>query len=57
MQFKVGDLVYKVGGSYQCEGYIVAAFLTLSGEERYVFEFLNPKGMLHIFGPMNLELK
>lgn len=56
MKFSVGASVKKVGGNYQADGIIVAAFKTTSGDERYVFEFDNPKGMLHIFTPGQLEL-
>ncbi len=55
MKLKVGDTVIKTGGSYQATGIIVAAFTTTTGAERYVFEFINPSGMLHIFGPQQLE--
>jgi hypothetical protein len=55
MKFKAGELVMKVGGSYQAAGIIVAAFTTTQGAERYVFEFESPAGMLHIFGPQQLE--
>lgn len=55
MKFKEKDRVEKVGGSYQAVGTIVGAFKTLDNKERYVFEFDNPKGMLHIFSPENLE--
>jgi len=41
----------KVGGSYQATGVIVATFTTTAGAIRHVFEFDNPQGMLHIFGP------
>ena len=40
----------KIGGSYQATGTVVSTFYTLAGEKRYVFEFDEPKGMLHIFG-------
>ena len=50
-----GERANKVGGSYQATGTIVASFRTLAGAERYVFEFDNPPGMLHIFGPSQLE--
>lgn len=46
----------KVGGSYQADGTIVAEFRTAAGELRYVFEFDQPAGMLHIFGPQQLEI-
>ena len=57
MNFQVNAPVRKIGGSYECDGVIVAAFTTLDGAERYVFEFIEPKGMLHIFGPSNLTLR
>lgn len=41
----------KIGGSYQASGWIVSIFHTTAGETRYVFEFDEPKGMLHIFSP------
>lgn len=56
MKFKVGDLAQKIGGNYQATGAIVGAFRTLAGKERYVFEFHNPQGMLHIFTPEQLEI-
>lgn len=46
----------KVGGSYQAEGTIVSEFKTLAGKTRYVFEFDYPAGMLHIFGPEQVEV-
>ncbi len=55
MKFTVGDKAQKVGGSYQADGIIVGAFRTTEGAERYVFEFVQPGGMLHIFGPAQLE--
>lgn len=39
----------KVGGSYQADGMVVARFKTTAGLDRVVFEFDEPKGMLHIF--------
>jgi hypothetical protein len=57
MKFQDRDPVRKVGGSYQADGIIVGTVVTLGGAERYVFEFLEPKGMLHIFGPEQLELR
>ena len=53
----VGSSVQKIGGSYQANGTVVAAFRTLAGEPRYVFEFDSPKGMLHIFGPSQIQLR
>jgi len=55
MKFNLGDPVRKIGGNYEAEGIIVAAFWTLDEKERYVFEFYIPRGMLHIFGPEQLE--
>jgi len=51
----VGTRAKKVGGSYQATGTVVGNFKTTAGEQRYVFEFDEPKGMLHIFGPSQLE--
>jgi len=45
----------KVGGSYQASGTVVSTFQTLAGETRHVFEFDEPKGMLHIFSPAQIE--
>jgi len=45
----------KIGGSYQADGYIVSRFTTTAGAERVVFEFNEPKGMLHIFTPEQIE--
>lgn len=50
-----GQRAKKVGGSYQATGTIVSAFTTLKGHERFVFEFDQPAGMLHIFGPEQVE--
>jgi len=47
----------KIGGSYQADGYIVSRFTTTAGAERVVFEFNEPKGMLHIFTPEQIEEK
>ncbi len=54
MKFKPGDRVRKVGGSYQADGEIKAAFLADDGSSRYVFRFDAPAGMLHIFSDANL---
>lgn len=53
--FEVGERVRKVGGSYEATGTVVAAFKTLSGKQRYVFEFDEFAGMLHIFNHDQLE--
>ena len=47
----------KIGGSYQADGYIISRFTTTAGAERVVFEFIEPKGMLHIFTPEQIEVK
>lgn len=54
-KFYVGQRVAKVGGSYQANGTIRAAFRADDGSARYVFRFDTPAGMLHIFGDHNLE--
>jgi len=50
----VGDKACKIGGSYQATGTIVAKFKARDGSDRYVFDFDNPAGMLHIFGATQL---
>jgi len=57
MKFKVGDQVRKVGGTYQADGVIVGIAVTTKGDVRYVFEFSDYQGMLHIFNESQLELK
>lgn len=57
MKFKQGDKVNKVGGNYQAPGIILSGFYTTQGAERYVFEFEDLTGMLHIFTPDQLELR
>lgn len=47
----------KIGGNYQAKGWIVAMFKTTAGLTRYVFEFDEPKGMLHIFTPEQVKLE
>lgn len=54
-KFIVGDVVRKVGGTYQAEGIIVGTAITTRGELRYVFEFSAFPGMLHIFNEGQLE--
>jgi len=44
-------------GSYEASGTIVSEFKTLAGETRYVFEFDEPAGMLHIFSKANLIIE
>lgn len=53
--FEVGSRVHKVGGSYEATGMVVAAFKTRAGKQRYVFEFDELPGMLHIFNHEQLE--
>jgi hypothetical protein len=54
-KYKVGDKVRKVGGTYEADGIIVGVAITTRGEIRYVFEFINPSGMLHIFNEGQLS--
>lgn len=54
-KFNVGDRVRKVGGTYQANGIIVGVAVTTSGAVRYVFEFADYPGMLHIFNDGQLE--
>jgi len=56
-KFHEGDLVRKVGGTYQADGIIVGIAVTTRGELRYVFEFEQFPGMLHIFNEGQLELR
>ena len=54
MKFKVGDRVWKVGGDYEFEGEVVAAFRKRNGMAvRYVVE--EDRGILFIFSDKNLE--
>ena len=46
-QFKVGDLVEKVGGDYTFVGHVVAVFSKLSGAVRLVVE--DDRGVLHVY--------
>lgn len=50
----VGTKVRKTGGSYQADGIIVGIAVTTTGEVRYVFEFEQFPGMLHIFNGSQL---
>lgn len=54
-KFELGDKVRKVGGSYQAEGFIVGIAITTTGDVRFVFEFEQFPGMLHIFNEGQLE--
>lgn len=53
--FYVGDKVEKHVGTYTATGTIVARFHTTRGDERYVFEFDSPPGLLHIFNGKQLR--
>lgn len=53
--FTLGDRVRKVGGSYSANGTIRATFRTRDGNQRYVFEFDDFRGMLHIFSHEQLQ--
>ena len=46
-QFKVGDLVEKVGGDYTFVGNVVCVFAKLSGAIRLVVE--DDRGVLHVY--------
>jgi hypothetical protein len=54
-KFREGDLVKKIGGTYQADGIIVGIAVTTKGDVRYVFEFEQFPGMLHIFNEGQLE--
>ena len=54
-KFNTGDKVRKVGGTYQADGVIVGIAVTTRGDVRYVFEFIDYPGMLHIFNEGQLE--
>ena len=53
-KFNEGDRVRKTGGSYQADGIIVGIAVTTMGDVRYVFEFEDYPGMLHIFNETQL---
>ena len=53
-QFKTGNLVEKTGGDYTFKGVVVAAFVKLAGEQRYVVE--DDRGILHIYSDKNLRI-
>ena len=57
LKFQVGDTVRKVGGTYQADGIIVGIAVTTRNDVRYVFEFKDYPGMLHIFNESQLEKK
>ena len=52
-EYCIGDPVRKVGGDYQFEGTVVAAFYKLSGVRRFVVE--DDRGVLHVYSARILE--
>ena len=55
LKFQIGDSVRKSGGTYEADGIIVGGAITTRGDVRYVFEFKQFPGMLHIFNEDQLE--
>ena len=55
LKFREGDYVRKTGGTYEADGIIVGIAVTTRGDVRYVFEFEQFPGMLHIFNEAQLE--
>jgi hypothetical protein len=55
MEFEVGNKVKKPKG-YPFDGIVVAVFQTTTGQTRIVAE-LEGNGMLHIFTPLQLEIR
>jgi hypothetical protein len=55
--FRQGDPVRKVGGTYEADGFVVGVAVTSRGDVRYVFEFVEPAGMLHIFNEGQLRAR
>lgn len=51
---ELGDKVEKTGGDYSFTGVVVAAFVKLSGKQRFVVE--DDRGVLHIFSAANLKV-
>jgi len=56
-KFVVGDRVRKTGGTYEADGIIVGIAVTTTGQVRYVFEFEQFPGMLHIFNEGQLQYR
>ena len=54
IQFKIGDLVEKVGGDYTFVGTVVSVFPKLSGAIRLVVE--DDRGVLHVYSEKILRL-
>lgn len=56
MKFKRYDKVRKVTGDYRFDGVVLSAYYKLNeSTERYDVE--DDRGIVHIFGPHNLELR
>lgn len=55
-KYAVGDAVQKPKG-YPFPGLVVAAFMTLHNEVRYVVESTTLRGLLHIFNEDQLTLR
>ena len=55
--FRQGDPVRKVGGTYEADGFVVGVAVTSRGDVRYVFEFVEPAGMLHTFNEGQLQAR
>jgi len=55
LKFREGDYVRKTGGTYEADGIIVGMAVTTRGDVRYVFEFEQFPGMLHIFNEGQLQ--
>ena len=55
LKFREGDYVRKTGGTYEADGIIVGIAVTTRGDVRYVFEFEQFPGMLHIFNEGQLQ--
>jgi hypothetical protein len=54
-KFNEGDYVRKTGGTYEADGIIVGIAVTTRGDVRYLFEFEQFPGMLHIFNEGQLQ--
>lgn len=53
--FQLGERVTKITGYYRLRGIVVARFLTVKGDIRYVVEHRpDAPGLLHIYGGANL---
>ena len=54
-KFEIEQSVEKYMGSYRAKGNIKARFLADDGTPRYVFRFIEPAGLLHIFSENQLR--